>query len=254
VGIYNTSEGERKALTSRLDYAVYYAKLGWPVFPVNSRGPKTPLIAGGHNAATTDLEQIITWWTRWPGARIGAPTGIGFVVLDVDVRDDRNGFATLAELFGTAELPQTRTTRTPSGGVHLYFEVPEPPIRNTTGASGHRGIGIGLDWRGVGGFVLLPAPGTGYEWLSEAEALAPVPPGLMPKPAPLRAVGVARPCMADALRQRGADVGIEQHPASAEWRARSHAASRVLASAPSPAPVMCRWIWRSRSYSSSRTS
>jgi catechol 2,3-dioxygenase-like lactoylglutathione lyase family enzyme len=163
------------------------------VFPVNARGPKTPLIAGGHNAASADPEQIIKWWTRWPGARVGAPTGLGFVVLDVDIRVDRNGFDTLAALLGTAELPQTRFARTPSGGVHLYFEVPEPPIRNTTGASGRRGLGAGLDWRGLGGFVLLPAPGTGYEWISE-EALAPVPPALMPKPVPLRVVGTPKPC------------------------------------------------------------
>lgn len=54
-------------------------------------------------------------------------------------------------------------THTASGGLHLHFEPGDHGIRNTAGANG-RGIGPGLDWRGDGGFVILPSPGSGYFW------------------------------------------------------------------------------------------
>jgi hypothetical protein len=174
---------------ARLDWALFYAAQGWPVFPCSWSGGRAPLVKW-RAQASTDPEQIRQWWTRWPPAFIGAPAGIGFVVLDVDVRADRDGFDTLKALLD--ELPVTRAVRTPRAGMHYYFEVPEPPIRNTTGEYG-RGIGVGLDWRGEGGFVRLPAPGTSYEWV-DTGPLAPVPPSLLPRPTPLRVAGVARPC------------------------------------------------------------
>jgi hypothetical protein len=52
---------------------------------------------------------------------------------------------------------------TASGGLHLYFQAPDDEIRNTAGARG-RGLGRGLDIRGDGGYVIVPAPGSGYRW------------------------------------------------------------------------------------------
>jgi hypothetical protein len=175
--------------------ALLYARSGWPVFPCHWReGPdkKHPLVAGGFHAATVDERRIRSWWERWPPALIGTPTGGGrFVVLDVDPRHGGDG--TLAALLGTAELPATPTVRTASGGLHLYFAEPDPPIITvTTGARG-RGIGPGLDWRGRGGYVIAPASGTGYAWLEETRPLplAAVPAVLMPKPAKEARLGAA---------------------------------------------------------------
>jgi hypothetical protein len=54
--------------------------------------------------------------------------------------------------------------RTPSGGAHLYFTAHEHiEIRNAQGARG-RGTGPGLDWRGTGGYLILPSLGSGYRW------------------------------------------------------------------------------------------
>jgi hypothetical protein len=91
---------------------------------------------------------------------------------------------TLADL-GFAILPDTPMVHTASGGLHLYFEPPaSPEIRNTGGARG-RGIGPGLDWRGEGGFVIVPSSGNGYcwdpQWNPETAALAPVPTALLPR-------------------------------------------------------------------------
>jgi hypothetical protein len=163
---------------TRMDEALAYASCGWPVFPaiiVGEERRKQPLTRHGHNDATVDAAIIRSWWSRWPQAVIGAPTGVDFCVLDVDPR--HGGDQTLIEL-GFTELPQTLTVRTGGGGVHLYF-LPVPGLRNTAGADG-RGVGDGLDWRGEGGWVVVPASGTGYHWLNELPMIA-VPEALLPK-------------------------------------------------------------------------
>jgi hypothetical protein len=145
-----------------LDATLKYVAKGWPVFPCNAH--KQPLLKDWPNTASIDPEQITAWWTRWPYALIGMPTGerTCIVVLDIDRKHGRNGVRTLAGL-GYAELPAVPTVLTAHGGFHLHFQRPEGGLRNTAGAGG-RGIGDGLDWRGDGGYVVLPAPGSGYRW------------------------------------------------------------------------------------------
>jgi putative DNA primase/helicase len=145
--------------------ALAYCRRGWPVFPCR-RDNKRPLVCGGFHAATTDEVPVTQWWERWPRALIGVPTGrdgAGFVVLDIDVkRPDENGFDTLAEL-GHAILAETPMVHTASGGLHVYFDPGERAIQSTVGQRG-RGIGRGLDIRGIGGYVIVPAPASGYCW------------------------------------------------------------------------------------------
>jgi putative DNA primase/helicase len=164
-----------------------YAHRGWPVFPCNWRGErrKKPLVRDWDEVASHDPMQIETWWTRWPKALIGVPTGqaLGFVVLDVDIKDPRAyGFDTLDEL-GFTILPVTRMVHTSSNGLHLHFAAGEREIRNTAGSKG-RGIGPGLDWRGEGGYVILPSNGSGYRWdphYGLNAPLAAIPPALLPR-------------------------------------------------------------------------
>ncbi len=180
--------------------ALAYARAGWPVFPCWASGPrrKTPLVKGGFTVATIREAQIAWWWQRWPGALIGTPTGRRFVVLDIDPR--HGGDETMVEL-GFAVLPATPTVRTAGGGWHLYF-APAEGMRNTAGARG-RGVGAGLDWRGVGGYVIVPAPGSGYEWMLETRALplAAVPERLLPRPPEASPVGA--PAVCDGLSPYG---------------------------------------------------
>jgi len=167
-----------------LDHPLAYVAREWPVFPCNER--KTPFTERGFHDATLDEGQITEWWTRWPDALIGMPTGrpSGRVVLDVDVKHAAaNGFDTLADL-GYAILPDTPMVHTRSGGLHLYFDsTGSPEIHNTGGARG-RGIGSGLDRRGQGGYVILPSPKSGYWWhlyCGIDTPLAPVPAMLLPR-------------------------------------------------------------------------
>jgi hypothetical protein len=162
-----------------LEAALSYATRGWRLFPVGD--DKHPLIKNWPLCASTDPATIEEWWKHWPGALIGTPTGERFVVLDVDVKSaTAYGPDTLAELCPI--LPDTPIAHTRSGGFHLYFAPPKGELRNTNGGRG-RGIGPGLDWRGTGGFVIIP-PSGGYWWDPSCNldiaAFAPVPTELLP--------------------------------------------------------------------------
>jgi hypothetical protein len=156
----------------------------WPRFPCAP--DKRPLTEHGLHDATTDTAIIAAWRARWPAALVGVPTGqaIGAVVLDVDIkRPEANGYDTLDDL-GFGILPNTPMVHTSSGGLHLYLALPVEPIRNTQGSRG-RGIGPGLDWRGEGGYVIVPSPGGGYSWDLHwnlgTVPLAEVPEALLPR-------------------------------------------------------------------------
>jgi hypothetical protein len=159
-----------------LEAALAYAAQGWPVFPVSWDGKKHPLIKDWGNAASKDPAQIAAWWRRSPKALIGVPCGErnGIVVLDIDVKDGRNGFHTLADYFALYDLPETPQVFTRSGGLHVYFACIDTEIRNSAGIYG---LGPGLDIRGEGGFVVVPSPGRGYAWHSRFnfDTVAPVP-------------------------------------------------------------------------------
>ena len=94
-----------------LDPALDYAAHGRPVFPCNpeaGRFHKRPLTENGFYDASSDSAIVRAWWSRWPRALIGIPTGeaIGAVVLDIDVkRPEANGYDTLDDL-GFAILPE----------------------------------------------------------------------------------------------------------------------------------------------------
>jgi hypothetical protein len=134
----------------------------WPRFPCGA--DKNPLTPHGFYDATCDPTILDGWRRRWPNALWGVPTGdpIGAVVLDIDVkRPEANGYDTL-DALGIGVLPDTPLAHTRSGGLHVYFVRPPGGLRNTGGARGC-GIGPGLDWRGDGGYVILP-PSAGYSW------------------------------------------------------------------------------------------
>jgi hypothetical protein len=143
-----------------IDAALAYAVDGRPVFPCGAN--KQPLVARGFLAASKDPEDIRRWWSRWPDAFIGMPTGpaSGVSVLDLDLKKekDKNGFEAVPDW-------ETRTpviAMTQSGGAHLYFAAEGSP-RNTTDE-----IAFGVDTRGAGGYVIVP-PSPGYTWVNGSD-------------------------------------------------------------------------------------
>ncbi len=156
--------------------ALGYARLGIPVFPCNP--DKKPYIKGGFHAATCSVKQIAEWWTRWPLAMIGMPTGAasGVFVVDLDLRDEGSGFDQLPDWASRSPT----ISSTPSGGAHLYFARGEEPFKNTVNRVRK------VDTRGDGGYVILPpsrrGDGVSYRWLSgnldDRSKLPPIPPDL----------------------------------------------------------------------------
>ncbi len=132
-----------------LEHALRYAARGWPVFPCTG---KRPLVTNGLLDATTDPATITRWWERiWPAANIAVITGAGSGLLVVDV-DGEEGSDSLHLLERDHEpLPRTATVATPRGGSHLYFRHPGGEIHNSAGR-----LGVGLDVRGDGGYVVVP--------------------------------------------------------------------------------------------------
>ena len=147
--------------TSMMENAVAYAKAGYRIFPVHNpigdrcscrrtdcKIGKHPRISDWPNKATTDLGWIKPWWTTWPDANIGLPTGSinRITVIDIDPR--HGGNETWAELLQHRTKPITTTVRTGSGGSHIYFTY-IAGLRSSANT-----LGSGIDVRSDGGYVL----------------------------------------------------------------------------------------------------
>jgi len=155
-----------------LDAALAYARHGIPVLPVHTPAPgggcscarpgcerpgKHPRLRHGLTEASTEAIRIEMWWARWPDANIGLRTGVLMDVADVDSAEGWHG---LRHLLG-GELPAGPQVRTGGGGWHFWFD----PL----GFGNRVRLLPGVDWRGVGGYVVAPpsmhARGAAYSWV-----------------------------------------------------------------------------------------
>jgi len=162
-----------------IDYARYYAKIGWYVIPLhtpidggcsceewrrenyeNDYVCSTPGKHPRHNdwegVASNDVNQINKWWRAWPNANIGIAAGkSGLICLDNDKYKDG----------GTAVSYDTITSLTGGGGEHLIFLHPDIDIKL---GNSKQGLPQHIDVRGHGGqFVAPPSlhqSGNRYEW------------------------------------------------------------------------------------------
>lgn len=133
--------------------AARFADAGVPIFPCKA-AEKRPLTQHGFHDATSDVEQISRWWARWPEANIGMPTGSrsGLEVVDIDVHGRVRGFGPfeLARREGLVDRWQV-LVKTASGGMHAYY--PADPDRPQLSWQAARS---GIDFRGEGGYVIVP--------------------------------------------------------------------------------------------------
>ncbi len=129
-----------------LEAAIYYASLGWQVFPLQPR-KKEPMTHNGFYSGTIDVHQIQQWWTQNPNANIGIRTGVesGVTVIDIDGKEGRASYAEVQDIF-----PQTptRVIKTPNGW-HLYFQY-NPQWKTKVK------ILDKVDIRNDGGYVVAP--------------------------------------------------------------------------------------------------
>ncbi len=215
-----------------VEFALYYARLGWHVFPC---GRKAPLTArdkdangnkirgtGGFYKATTDEDQIRSWWKKWPGAMIGIRAGQASGVFAIDP-DGEVGLANWAAILAKhGDVPRTHQHRTPGGGHHLVFKWhADRPIKGSSGQM----KGQKIDVKGQGGYFIAP-PSVGKngkryeiadpadffefaeapEWLDDLIIKKPPPTPATPvdtRPISERAMATARP-PANAFAEYGA--------------------------------------------------
>lgn len=130
-----------------------YAKLGWHVVPMRADR------SGAHqkyaNQSSPKPELASEFFREWPDALLCIKLPRNVVVLDVDPRA-RSCLEIVSELNSVFELPATCCIRTPKGGVHLWYELPEGvTARNWTSQHGKFPID-GVDIRTNGGLATLP--------------------------------------------------------------------------------------------------
>lgn len=126
------------------DLALSLAEAGTPVFPCRPKN-KRPYTSNGFKGASVFRHVVERYWTDWPDALVGIPTGerTGVWVLDMDAHKGA------AEADLPHELPATRTVRTRSGGKHYYFR--HVGLGNSPGR-----LPAAWDVRGQGGYCLVP--------------------------------------------------------------------------------------------------
>jgi putative DNA primase/helicase len=135
----------------------WYLQMGWAVFPVNQY--KVPMIRNGCRGASNHPDVVRQWWEAYPDANVAIATGrrSGLVVIDVDIKNGKDGLASLHAAYGDCldiHHDQQLTAKTPSGGFHLYYQWDES-IPVTVAVD----VLPGIDIRGEGGYVLAPPSG-----------------------------------------------------------------------------------------------
>lgn len=140
-----------------LQAALEWARRGFPVFPLREN-EKEPIHDAWQNIATTDEATIRALWTD-PVLRTERNYNIGtlctnMVVVDIDVKDGKDGYNQYAQIGGHYD---TLVVQTPTGGFHCYFNAPD---------SSNSPISDAIDIRSHNGYVLAPGsslPGVGSE-------------------------------------------------------------------------------------------
>lgn len=137
--------------------ALAYVERGWAVIPLRAAG-MLPIERDWPGQARRTREGVEAAWRLYPDANLGVVTGrvSGFFALDID--PDNGGAAALAGLIQAyGRLPETYVVRTPSGGLHYYFLLPEDfePQNAQHGRRSGR-LPVGIDIRGWHGYVAAP--------------------------------------------------------------------------------------------------
>ena len=130
------------------------------MIPVNPLDKKPLVKWVDYQKRKATVQEIESWWSKWPNAMIGGITGniSNDFVIDID---NEQGEEALTQYVPDSIL--TPTAKTPRGGKHLHFLNPEEDISIRAGILPH------VDYRGQGGFIVLPpscnADGKKYFWL-----------------------------------------------------------------------------------------
>jgi hypothetical protein len=184
--------------------AATYAQRGWAVIPVRA-GAKMPIERDWPNQGRRTAAEVRAAWELYPDANVGIVTGrvSGLWVLDIDPQN--GGMAALAGLIQAyGKLPETYVVRTPTGGLHYYFLLPEDfEPRNAQHGRVAGRLPVGIDVRGRGGQVVAPPssrPDGSYVLINDFP-LSPAPEWLLDMIRPIEPPErTAEPTVLDELR------------------------------------------------------
>lgn len=153
------------------EWALDYAAIKTPVFPCDPIH-KGPLTRHGFKDASCDLDQVQKWWTKFPNAMIGSPTGAitHRFVLDINPPEHmtiQQALQAINKAVGSTTATKTQTVRTPNG-LHLCYSMPDDVLIRNRGQI----LAGAIDCvRGEGGYVIMPGSvnklGQQYEYLPD---------------------------------------------------------------------------------------
>jgi putative DNA primase/helicase len=151
-------------------------------FPCNPK-TKAPLIAGGFKSASNDPAVHEEWGHQFPKSMMGLPTGAvngGLLVIDLDrdINKKLDGIVAWQKLISGKDISDTKAIKTPRGGQHLYFSVPDGFIGKCSAGV----LGDGIDIRSDGGYVIaegsITSDGAEYALVNDVP-IAPAPDWLL---------------------------------------------------------------------------
>ena len=132
---------------SKLEQAIKFAVMQFKVFPLQNNTKDGQVLKSWKNEATCDLEQIKKWWDKDRDYNLAIRTGSGLVVIDVDVKNGKDGRIIFNEY--SKSFPETFAVKTPNGGYHYWYLVDSDiPCKVN--------LYEGIDIRGEGGYILSP--------------------------------------------------------------------------------------------------
>jgi len=148
-----------------LEAALKYAEMGFCVVPL-AKGTRVPPkgfpLSKYFNEKPTK-ETLISWIEQYPKCNIGIVTGqiSGLCVVDLD--KDKDSYDENVELQYFPDTLITPTSKTPSGGNHLYFRTP-----NGTRFSSKSDVLPAIDFKCDDAYIVAPPSilhnGLRYEW------------------------------------------------------------------------------------------
>ena len=141
------------------------AHSGLEVFPYRPRS-KEPLTKNGFLNATRDEKEIRRWWTTWPDANVGLPTGEAneLIVVDPDSEKGEKFLALVEEKPRQVSADQRKQDgQRPAPG---FLSCPRDAGRCLPRRQGREDEG--LDIKADGGYIIAPPSihpnGKTYEW------------------------------------------------------------------------------------------
>ena len=149
---------------ARLRFAAHYCEHGFRLLPTLNKFPPAGFKWG--TLASSDLAVVRNWLEIWPECDLAIALPAHVVVVDLDVRDGRDGFEQFIRLSGVhPDAIDTIQAITPSQGRHMWFDAGEWRFPNCVGDAATRRGHPGMETKTGGGYVIVP-PAPGRRWLA----------------------------------------------------------------------------------------